>query len=158
MRNAGQVPWTTGAALVIQGNLPLGQELLTYTPIGGAALLPITVAVDVRGEYDERQLSIDPDAIQWNGGTFARITKRGTVTLTNHKKEPVELRVRVATGGKVLRAEGDPQIAARGFDGRDWQSSGYDSRLNGHSDLTWTLSLEAGASRVLSFDVEMYLR
>jgi len=58
----------------------------------------------------------------------------------------------------VLRAEGDPQIALRSFDPRDWQGSGYETRLNGHSDLTWNLSLDPGASRVVSFDVEMYVQ
>jgi hypothetical protein len=158
MRNGSAVPWTTGAALVLRGTLPLGQDLLTYTPVGGSALLPITVAVDVRGDYEERQLSIDPNALEWDGRTFARITKRGTVVLTNREKEAIEMRVRVGTGGKVLRAEGDPQIALRSFDPRDWQGSGYETRLNGHSDLTWNLSLDPGASRVVSFDVEMYVQ
>ena len=86
------------------------------------------------------------------------MTKRGTVRLTNHKKGPVEVRVRVGTGGKVIGTEGDPEIALRGFDGRDWANSGYDHRMNAHSDLTWTLTLEAGATREVSYVVEMFLR
>jgi len=158
MRNAGTVPWTTGAALVIQGNLPLGQDLLTYTPVGGTTLLPITVAVDVRGEFEERQVSIEPDAIVWDGRSYARVIKRGILRVTNFKKEAVSVRIRAGSGGKVVSAEGGPQILLREFAASDWQNSGYDHRLNGHSDLTWNLTLEAGASREVSFEVEMFLR
>jgi len=158
LRNAGTVPWTTGAALVIQGDLPLGQDLLTYTPVGGTTLLPITAAVDVRGDYEERQLSIDHDALEWNHSSYARITKRGTLRVTNHKKEAVTVRLRAGSGGKVIDSEGSPVIVQRGFAASDWENSGYDLRLNGHSDLTWNLTLEAGATREVSFDVEMFVR
>src|SRR5207253_10250961 len=39
LANNSNLPWTTGAALSMRQNLPLGQDLLTYTPAGGCSLL-----------------------------------------------------------------------------------------------------------------------
>ncbi|HEV8378046.1 MAG TPA: hypothetical protein VGP99_04290, partial [Tepidisphaeraceae bacterium] len=39
LANNSALPWTTGAALSMRQNLPLGQDLLTYTPVGGCSLL-----------------------------------------------------------------------------------------------------------------------
>ena len=158
LRNRSAVPWTTGAALVMRGNLPLGQDLLTYTPVGGTTLLPITVAVDVRGQYEERQVSIEPGATEWNGYSYARVTKRGLLRVTNYEKEAVSMRLRASSGGRVIGSEGSPVVALREFDPRDWQNSGYDNRLNAHSELTWNLTLEPGATREVWYEVEMFLR
>jgi len=38
--NSTDVPWTTGAAMIMQGVQPLGQELLTYTPRNGTVRFP----------------------------------------------------------------------------------------------------------------------
>src|SRR5262249_42869245 len=43
LENGTSTPWTTGAALIMAADLPLGQDLLTYTPPSGRTLLPITV-------------------------------------------------------------------------------------------------------------------
>ena len=73
--NRGTAPWTTGAALVTKGLLPLGQDLLTYTPVGGSALLPITVALLVtRGatrRWRARFTTEDGAPIDLTGATVA---------------------------------------------------------------------------------------
>jgi hypothetical protein len=158
LRNPGQVPWTTGAALVTKDGLPLGQDLLTYTPVGGATMLPITVAVDVRGDYDEREVARENAGIRWDGNQYARVVKRGTVKVTNYRRQAVDLRVAVGLGGKVLATEGDPEVVARDFRATDWQNVRQDARLNNHSDVTWTFRLEPGASREVWLEVEMIVR
>ena len=49
LENGSLFPWTTGPALLLRGLIPLGQELLTYTPRGAQVLVPVTVAVDRSG-------------------------------------------------------------------------------------------------------------
>jgi hypothetical protein len=158
LRNPGQVPWTTGAALVTKDGLPLGQDLLTYTPVGGATMLPITVAVDVRGDYDEREVARENAGIRWDGNQYARVVKRGTVKVTNYRRQAVDLRVAVGLGGKVLATEGDPEVVVRDFRATDWQNVRQDARLNNHSDVTWTFRLEPGGSREVWLEVEMFVR
>ncbi|MBK8979371.1 MAG: hypothetical protein IPM29_26025 [Planctomycetes bacterium] len=158
LRNPGPMPWTTGAALVTKDGLPLGQDLLTYTPVTGAARLPVTVAVDVRGDYDEQEIAREVAGIRWNGDQYARIVKRGTVRVTNYRDEAVDLRIAVGLGGKVLATEGDPAVVVRDFRAADWQNGRQDYRLNGHSDVTWTFRLEPGATREVWLEVEMYVR
>ncbi len=158
LSNTGTVPWTTGAALVTKDGLPLGQDLLTYTPPKGATMLPITVAVDVRGDYDEREVSRDNNAMRWNGNSYARVVMHGTVRVTNHRAEAADMRIAVGVGGKVLSSEGDPRIVDRGYRAADWENPRYDYRLNGHSDVTWSFRLEPGATREVSMEFEMFVR
>ena len=54
--NDTDIPWTTGAAMFVDGFQPLAQELLTYTSPGGICRVPITVAVDLRGKVDDQEV------------------------------------------------------------------------------------------------------
>ena len=80
LANQSQVPWTTGAAMILRGDLPVGQDLLTYTPTGGSSLLPMTVAVNVRGTLAEEEVERQPNALQWNRSSYTLIRKKGTIT------------------------------------------------------------------------------
>ena len=88
LSNDTNVPWTTGAALVVDGYLPIGQELLTYTSIGAKVQVPITVAIDVRGTYAEKELARVLKAIRYRGYDHAKISKQGTLRVTNYKRSP----------------------------------------------------------------------
>lgn len=158
LQNGSKAPWTTGAALVTKDLLPLGQELLTYTPAGGATLLPVTVAIDVRGDYSERELSREPTAIRWNGSQYARVVHRGTILVRNYKQHAVEVRVGLGVGGKVLSTDDEPNVVARDHRAADWEGGGGDLRLNGHADVTWRFRLEPGAEREVSVDFETFVR
>ena len=47
--------------------LPLAQELLTYTPVKARVLVPVTVAVDVRGSYEESEVKRVSEALHFAG-------------------------------------------------------------------------------------------
>ena len=53
LSNNSTVPWTTGPTLVMRGNVPVAQELLTYTSRGTSTPLPLTVATDMRAVPNE---------------------------------------------------------------------------------------------------------
>ena len=149
LRNDSPFPWTTGAALVLRRGtdgsiLPLGQDLLTYTPRGTTCELPVTVAVNVRSHFDEEELSRDIDHLRWNGNNYSLIRKRGTLRINNSQTNVIELRVRLGTGGKVTQVSDDGTHRVDDFHAADWGDRGYHWRLNQHSDIAWDLTLEPG--------------
>jgi hypothetical protein len=156
LSNNGDVPWTTGAALLMRGTLPLGQELLTYTPIGGQALVPVTVAVDVRAAHDEREIERELNAVRVGGYEYTLVRKAAEIELTNYRSDRVRLRVRVSLGGRAEQTSHDGKIVVNEFRGDDWQDQRY--TLNQHSDIVWELELEPGASTTLSYVSSFYLR
>ena len=111
LANSTGVPWTTGPIMLLRKFLPLGQELLTYTPRGARTLLPVTVAVDVRGTYAEQEIDREAKALYWGNHQWARIRKKGTVTLTNYRDEPISMLVTVSTGGRAESASDDATIS-----------------------------------------------
>jgi hypothetical protein len=156
LSNDGDVPWTTGAALLMRGTLPLGQELLTYTPIGGKTLVPVTVAVDVRAAHDEREIERELNAIRVGGYEYTLVRKEAEITLTNYRTDAVKLRVRASFGGRAEHASHDGKIVINEFRAEDWQEQRY--ALNQHSDVEWELELRPGASTTLSYVSSFYIR
>jgi hypothetical protein len=156
LTNTADVPWTTGPAMLLRAFLPLGQELLTYTPRGGRTILPITVAVDVRGTHDEEEIGRESKALRWGGYDWAHVRKKGAVTVTNYRDEPTDMLVSVSTGGKVESASDDGTIKINATRVEDWY--GGHAAINNHSDVAWSLTLEPGETRTVSYVVSYYVR
>lgn len=156
LTNSSDVPWTTGPAMLLATFLPLGQELLTYTPRGGRTLLPITVAVDVRGTYDEEEIDREPKAARWGNYQWDRVRNKGTVTLTNYRDEPVDMLVTVNSGGRAESASDGGMITISPTRAADW--IGGHGAVNSHSEVVWKLILEPGASRTLTYLFRYYVR
>ncbi len=159
MTNNTSVPWTTGSALVMDKYLPIGQELLTYTSVGGMCQLPLTVAVDVRGTYAEEETDREFKAITFSGREYARITKKGSLRVTNYKKEAITLVVTCAFGGNASKASDDGKITVTDFQGKDWGSNyrGHPA-LSGHSTVQWELKLDPGKTKELTCEYSYYTR
>ncbi|UCD58202.1 MAG: hypothetical protein JSV16_03560, partial [Candidatus Hydrogenedentota bacterium] len=104
LTNKTDVPWTTGAAMVMDDYLPVAQELLTYTSVAGKCQLPLTVAVDIRGTYEEEETARELRAIRFDGNDYVRISKKGTLRVTNYKKESVFLMITCEFGGNATEA------------------------------------------------------
>lgn len=152
VKNRTKHPLTTGPVLVMRGQLPQAQELLTYTPRGGRTLVPLTVATDVRSLHEESELERKEDALKSHGNRYARIRKKGTLTLFNPRAERLALRVHLSTGGKVEQVSKDGLVKVDDFRAEDWE----DRRLalvNAHSDVEWTLILAPGERRELTYEV-----
>lgn len=156
LSNKSKTPWTTGAAMILRDTLPLGQDPLTYTPMGGQTLLPITVAVNVRASLDEEETAREPNALKWSGSTYAQLTKRGTATVTNFHKETRRVRVALSMGGEITEASHDARIRHDSLRQGDWNGSAY--QINKHSSVVWELDLEPGQTIELTYDVVFYVR
>ena len=122
----------------------------------GCALVPVTVAVNVRGTYQEEEIGRDSSALEWAGNTYSRIRKKGTVSLTNTRDQAIKLRVTVSCGGHVNTASDDGKITINDFRNVDWQGAQY--VVNNHSDVAWELTLDAGASKTLTLETVFFVR
>jgi hypothetical protein len=153
--NGTETPWTTGAILLMQGDLPLGQEMLGYTARGSRTLVPVTVAVDVQGRVDERELERRPNAVNVGGHMFTLVRKRIDVTVTNRRQERSDVRISVATGGRASAASEGGRVVLDDFHPEDWPDGGH--AVNNHSDVTWDVALEPGKTATFTCEVEFLL-
>ncbi len=157
LSNTGAVPWTTGAALMLRDTLPIGQDLLTYTPPTSKSLLPVTVAVDLRGTHDDQELERKPSALHFDGQDFLQIRKKGTIIVTSYRKEKSDMRITVSTGGKVTAASDDGKIKINDFRAADWDEPVY-MRVNNHSDVAWEFTIDGGATKTITYEATFFVR
>jgi hypothetical protein len=155
LKNGTKYPWTTGPVLVMRGQVPQAQELLTYTTRGGDTLVPLTVATDVRALHEEVELERKQDALESNRGRYALIRKKGTITLSNPRSERTPLRIQLSTGGKVEGVKGGGTVKVDDFRPEDWGNNGL-AAVNSHSEVNWTLTLEPGERKTLTYEVNFW--
>lgn len=161
LKNGSGAPWTTGAALVMGASrdgaagrtIPVAQELLRYTPAGGKVLLPLTIAVDLRAELQEEELSREENALRRNSTTYARVKARSTITLTSSRAESSTTRIKLALGGRVSSASDNGQVNITGHASADWGNNDP-GPVNNHSDITWQIELKPGESKVLTVEFD----
>ncbi|MBI5117851.1 hypothetical protein HZA56_15355 [Candidatus Poribacteria bacterium] len=158
LTNKTEVPWTTGSAIVMDGYLPIAQELLTYTPTGADCRLPLTIAMDVRGTYDEDEIGRDLKGIHFDGNDYVRISKKGSLRVTNHKKEIVELTITCQFGGNATKASDDGKFSVSDFNDQDWSDFRGSRALTGHTTITWDLVLGAGETKDVTCEYYYYTR
>jgi len=156
--NTSKFPWTTGAALVMDDYLPVAQELLTYTAIGDKNRLPLTVAVDIRGTYEEEEISRDMRAGRFDGHEYVQLSKKGTLRVTNHKKESADLLITCQFGGNATEASDGGTIKVTDFSNVDWQNFRGSEALTGHSTINWELTLKPGETKEVTCEYYYYLR
>jgi hypothetical protein len=143
--NNTNVPWTTGAAMILQGNQPLAQELLTYTPPKDQVRVPLTVAVDLRGTLmADRETARQLQAVTWGGYNYARIAKEMHLELCNNKSIEIDTEITVRVGGKVEDASDKGEIALGPFHAADWENYQGHPSVNNSSTVTWRLKLKPG--------------
>ena len=146
LSNTTRVPWTTGAAMILQGSQPLGQDLLTYTSPGADVRLPITVSVDTRGSFADEETDRKLNDMNVSGYNYARISKSATLTLSNRKTSPVDVEVTFRTGGRATEATHDGKITLKPHSPEDWIDYHGHSAVNNSSTVVWQTKLKPGES------------
>lgn len=156
LENKSGAPWTTGAALVVQKDLPISQDILTYTPVNGRSRVPLTVATDVRSQYDETELSRETNAMTWNNATYAQIRKKATFTITNFRSERTSLIAKASVVGKIGEMSDKGSATAADLEFFNYYA---DSRaLNSRGNVCWEIVLEPGEKKVLTMEYSVYVR
>lgn len=144
LTNNTKLPWTTGAAMIMQGQQPLAQELLTYTSVKDMCRVPVTVAVDVRGSHAEQEIGRQLKHLRWNHSDYAKIRQRSSLNICNHKAETIDLEISMKFGGKAEKVTDDGAISLTAYDPKDWQRYRGDPAVNNSSMVRWKKTLKPG--------------
>jgi hypothetical protein len=158
--NGSKAPLTTAPALLSRNGRVLSQSLLTYTAIGAETDVPLTTAVDVLVLKTEKETGRQLNAVKWNGINLARTDLAGTVSLTNRKKEGIEIEVKWTVLGLADAAASKgtfEQMSLTELWGRtgraDWWSwwswPYWWHHWNGVARFAWKLHLEPGGTAAL---------
>jgi hypothetical protein len=160
LQNRASVPLTTAPALLFKDGKIVSQSLLTYTPVGAESDVALTTAIDICVETNDNETGRTPNATRWGNNTYGRIDVQGTISLTNKKKDAVDIEVRrlvpglADEAGQGGAAEQKSLAEFMGMPGRtDWLSwwswPWWWQHLNGVGRFTWKVHLETGASTKL---------
>lgn len=158
LQNTTQLPWTTGAAMFMQDRQPLAQELLTYTSPGGACRIPVTVAVDLRGDFEEAEVDRELKALIWDGHHYARIAQEAKLAVHNYKSTPIELEIEVRLGGAVDKASDDGQVALSPYRAEDWEHYRGSPAVNNSSVVRWSTTAAPGKDFAPTVQYHFYTR
>ncbi len=165
LNNTGPHPLTTAPALILRGERVLAQGMMIYTPRGAKSDLDTTTAVNVLARKDERETGRAPNALNWQGSSYARIDLAGTIRLTNVTGRPIEVEVTrfvLGTADKALPNGTSEQLNAM-EDGRvalstetpnwwGWYSwPWWWTHVNPMGRLRWTARLQEGQSAELGY-------
>lgn len=158
LANRTEMPWTTGAAMIMEGQQPLAQELLTYTSSGANCRVPVTVAVDLRGSVTESEIERKVNALNWSDHSYTRISQRASLRLVNRKSEAVDVEISLRLGGRVDSASDEGNVDINAFRAADWKRYRSDPSVNNSSTVSWTLKLEPGQTFEPTIDYHYYAR
>jgi len=149
LQNSTKVPWTTAPAETVKEGLILGQDTLSYTPIKGETTLKITQAVSAKAEQLELEIDRRREALRMYGDYFDLITVEGKLSITNFQGKAITLEIVKALSGEVKSSQPEAQIEslAKGL-----------LRMNAARKLTWTIELQPGGRKELSYIYEVYVR
>jgi len=147
LTNTSQYPWTTGPALVLKGETPLAQNQLNYLARGATGLLRLTFAPDIAVQQGEDETGRRDDVLI-NRNRYTEVQVDGTVSLRNHKKEPVKVEVSKILSGAVLSASAAAKASRLTDEIRG---------VNPQSLIRWTFTLAAGETKKLSYTYKVYV-
>ena len=149
IENNTKVPWTTAPAETVKEDMILGQDTLKYTPQKSKTTLRITKAVSVKAEQTELEIARKREAERFYGGYFDLITVEGKLSVRNFQQKAIALEITKTLSGEVKASEPTAAIEkqARGL-----------RRMNGIVNLTWTVELDPGERKDLSYKYEVYIR
>lgn len=139
--NQTGMPWTTAPALSFREWKPLGQDMMTFTPIGGENILRVTPATEVIGNQTLEEKSREAARLNRGGTTvdLDLVTVEGSIKIRNVKKEPIELVLTRNVVGEVSTASDDGKISKGGL---NLQS------FNPNSIIKWNLKLPPGEKEI----------
>ena len=158
LTNNTTMPWTTGPVMIMQGQQPLAQELLTYTSPKDVCRVPVTISVDTRGTFSETEKARELKALRWGNNDYAKIDTQAQLQLRNNKSSPVEIEVSVTLGGRVSGASNDGKVTLQPFNKEDWHNYRGSAAVNNRSVVSWKIELKPGEAFEPTIDYSFYSR
>ena len=142
LQNTSGLPWTTAPAMTVAQGQVLGQDTLTYTPVGGSVTVKVTQAVGVGARQQENEVERERQAVSLYGRAYDRVTIEGRLQVHNYKKEPITLEVTKTFSGELKAST--PEAQAR-------QLAQGLKELNPTNTLTWQLTVKPDEAKELTY-------
>lgn len=142
LQNKSDLPWTTAPAMTVAQGQVLGQDTLTYTPVGGSVTVKVTRAVGVGAWQEENEVQRERQAVSLYGRAYDRVTIEGKLQVHNYKKEPITLEVTKTFSGELKSST--PEAQAR-------QLAQGLKELNPTNTLTWQLTVKPDEAKELTY-------
>ena len=149
LRNSTRYPWTSAPTMILSGEKPVAQDTLRYTPKGAPGIVRLTVASDVRVGKKEAELERKSNSAKFFDNNYDVVTVEGLLKLTNHKQQPIKLKVTQSLIGTVISAGDNPHIEKTAEELRG---------VNPRSRVTWDLMLTPGIEKKVSYKYQVYVR
>ncbi len=149
LHNATPTAWTTGPCLALSDGRPLSEDLLKYVPRGGAGELPVTTAVNVATKVGETEIDRKLKAFSPRRDVHLDlVTLRGMIQVRNFETEKITVVVTTTVPGKPTEADREGEITV------NTEKLQLQKR---EGTITWTIAVEPGASRKLTYVYERYV-
>jgi hypothetical protein len=150
LKNQTGMPWTTAPALSFREWKPMGQNLLSFTPIGGENILRVTPATEITGTHRLEEKERTRQQLRYAGSTyeFDLVTIEGTIKLRNVKKQPVEIALTRNVVGEVISAADGGAISREGLNLQ---------AVNPNSIIKWNLTIPPGEKEI-RYVYKIYVR
>ncbi|MBC7797173.1 MAG: hypothetical protein H7Z37_09905 [Pyrinomonadaceae bacterium] len=150
LKNTTGMPLTTAPALVFKDANPLGQGLLTFTPVANEKVVRVSPATEIIGTHKLAETARATEQRKINGAatTFNVITIEGTIKITNVKTEPVEVVITRNFSGKVTSASDGGKTTREGLN---------PNAFNPISTVTWNLTAPSG-DKEIRYVYKVYVR
>lgn len=149
LTNTTKVPWTTAPGETVKNGVILGQDTLRYTPPQAESTLRITRAVGVKAEQREFETDRKREAARMYGYSYDLITVRGDLSILNLQDKAIDLEITKSLSGEVKSSDPTARIEKLAAGLR---------RMNGLRKLTWSLQLNPGEKKDVSYVYEVYIR
>ena len=160
LHNGSAVPWTTGPALLVRDGRALSQDLMRFTPSGGETILPMAEMADllVRTRDTEQTRT---NNVKIDGELYTQVFMKGTVTLSNPRKEALTVEVertfygqaeKLHQGGTSEAFDFAETPGLRGSWPHWWRS------VNGMFQASWKPVVEPGKSVEVSCEWSYFRR
>jgi len=169
--NNAKCPLTTAPALILREGRVIAQGMMTYTAVGASSDLELTTAVDIAVEKLDKETDRIPDAAKWDGYNYAKSNLTGTIHLTNHRLETVELEIRRSVLGHIDSASYEGIVEHLGRHEGEWMASDglpfwwnwynwpyWWYHFNAVGRITWKYELKPGKSVELEYKWHYFWR
>ena len=149
LHNDTDTAFTTDPALAISDSMPLGEDILKYTPKGGRGEFPITQAINIATRSREQEVDRELKAFSPRHDRYLDlVTLGGELLLRNFEDRPADLHIE-------LNLPGHPTFAS---DDGDLQNDPSKLSLTDRAGvIRWSITLKPGESRKVSYKYQRYV-
>jgi hypothetical protein len=149
LHNTTPTAWTTGPCLGIDGERPLTEDTLYYTPSGGRAELEVSTAINIGHTKSEKEIERKLKAHEPSHNCFFDlVTVGGTIQLRNYEKKPCTIVITAPVPGNPITASDDGALSLDTKELRLKERKGT---------IEWNITLDPDEAKTITYRYERYV-